>query len=124
MCSSDLVSTDSLAFSSGDLELPSPLPQSRSLQWQAHSLIDGSVMAGLPFELVHDDQLVAQGLTDGSGQSTRHQQEQDYSEYEVWLGESGWTVSVDDLGQEPPAPLDDQIATDDELGGYGEEPAE
>jgi len=106
-------SAGSLTLPNGDLELPSVQPQSRSLQWQTHGLVDGKPVAKVPFEIVHEDEIVSSGNTSGTGQSMRHQREQHYSEYDVWLGTSGWSVALEETDGGLPVPLDDQLYADD-----------
>jgi type VI secretion system secreted protein VgrG len=102
-------SLGSLSLPSGELELPTPVPIMRSVQWQAHSALDGTPMRTVPYELVHKGETVLTGRTSGAGQTDRHVAEQDFNEYEIWIGETGWAIGVEESDHGVPAPLDEQL---------------
>lgn len=102
----------------GDLELPQVAPVLRSLQWQLHSGLDGQLQGNVPYQIVSDDQVVAQGQTDTSGQTQRHTNESFHQPVEVWFGESGWSVLAEPGDEVTPVPLDGQLYdNDDDLLG-------
>ncbi|MDO9235182.1 MAG: type VI secretion system Vgr family protein [Aquabacterium sp.] len=100
-------STGLPSFHRGELELPALAPLTRSLQVQLHDA-SGQRHAAVPYTVVVDKQVVAQGKTDASGQSQRIQHEQAFKSYDMWIGASGWSFAIEGKDVEPPAPLDDQ----------------
>jgi type VI secretion system secreted protein VgrG len=99
----------SLSLPSGELELPMSAPIERSIQWQAYSALDGTPMGTVPYELVHKGETVLTGRTSNTGQTDRHLAKQDFSEYEVWIGETGWAIGVEESDLGVPVPLDEQL---------------
>jgi type VI secretion system secreted protein VgrG len=102
-------SLGSLSLPSGELELPAPVPIKRSVQWQAYSALDGAPMRTVPYEIVHKGETVLTGKTSNTGQTERHLAEQNFSEYEVWIGETGWAIGVEASELGIPVPLDEQL---------------
>ncbi len=100
-------------FHGGDLELPTLAPVTRSLQLQVHG-DDGLVRSKVPYVVVADDQVIAQGKTDEAGQHPRIQREDAHKPYDVWIGQSGWAFAPEPDEHEPPAPLDAQRYADSE----------
>ena len=100
-------STGLPSFHRGELELPALAPLTRSLQVQLHDA-SGQRHAAVPYTIVVDKQVVAQGTTNDSGQSQRIQHEQAFKSYDMWIGASGWSFAIEGNDIEPPAPLDDQ----------------
>ncbi|MEW5789774.1 MAG: type VI secretion system Vgr family protein [Pseudomonadota bacterium] len=103
-----------LRLPDGEFELPKLDPALRSLQWQLHSGLDGELQADVPYQIVSDGVIVAEGLTDSSGQTQRHDEVDLYKPAEVWFGESSWTVQLEPDEDGPPAPLDEQIYDDED----------
>jgi type VI secretion system secreted protein VgrG len=103
-----------VSLPNGDLELPQVEPALRSLQWQLHSGLDGQLQGNVPYQIVSDGQVVAQGRTDASGQTQRHTEENFHQPVEVWFGESGWSVLADPGDEATPVPLDDQLYDNDD----------
>ena len=98
----------------GEFELPTLEPGQRSLQWQLHAGLDGHPQGDVPYQIVSEDKVLAQGRTDASGQTRRHIAEDHYQPVEVWFGQSGWSVQVEPDDEITPVPLDDQIYDDDD----------
>ena len=98
----------------GDVELPQGKPALRSLQWQLHSGLDGQLQGNVPYQIVGDGKVVAEGQTDATGQTQRYSEDGFYKPVEIWFGESGWTVQVEPEEISTPAPLDDQIYDSDD----------
>lgn len=105
-----------IRFPSGDYELPQVEPKTRSFQWQLHSGLDGRQQGNVPYQIVSDGKILAEGRTDASGQTQRHEEVGRYQPVEVWFGESGWSVQPED-DSAAPFPMDEQRYDEDENPG-------
>lgn len=120
MAGAGSANANSMRLPNGDLELPQVAPALRSLQWQLHSGLDGQLQGNVPYQIVSDGEVVAQGQTDVSGQTQRHTDESFHQPVEVWFGESGWSVLAESVDENTPVPLDDQLYdNDDDLQEVG-----
>ncbi|KXB30579.1 hypothetical protein AT959_14745 [Dechloromonas denitrificans] len=103
-----------IRFPCGDYELPQVEPKTRSFQWQLHSGLNGLQQSDVPYQIVSDGKLLAEGRTDSLGQTQRHKEEGHYQPVEVWFGESGWSVQPEAEDTGMPFPMDEQRYGDDE----------
>lgn len=76
-----------------------------------HSSLDGETQAGVPYQILFEDQSVIDGTLSPDG-TLRHLSNETYRQFQIWVGESGWSVNPES-NEDWPAPLDDQDAGQD-----------
>lgn len=107
-------SAGDIRFPNGDYELLQVVPKSRSFQWQLHSGLDGRQQSNVPYQIVSDGKILAEGRTDSFGQTLRYEEEGYYQPVEIWFGESAWSVQPEADDSEMPFPMDEQRYGQDE----------
>jgi len=86
-------------------------PNKVSAQWRVYSGLDGGAHGSVPFALVFENKVLAQGTTAADGTISPYFNENTYQEVEIWLGKSGWSLMPET--EALPSPLDEQ-----DEGGY------